>query len=52
MASVAPKPKIACHSFWPRRNGRWQIAHGHNTVIDPVAQPFDAIKLGSPHQDR
>jgi uncharacterized protein (TIGR02246 family) len=24
-----------------RRDGRWQIAHGHNTVIDPVAQPFE-----------
>jgi uncharacterized protein (TIGR02246 family) len=35
-----------------QRNGRWQIAHGHNTVIDPVAQPFDAVKRGSPRQDR
>lgn len=24
-----------------RRGGRWLIGHGHNTVIDPVAAPFD-----------
>ena len=29
-----------------------QTDFGHNTVIDPVAQPFDAVKRGSPHQDR
>jgi len=25
----------------------WRIAHGHNTVIDPVAQPFDPVERGS-----
>jgi uncharacterized protein (TIGR02246 family) len=35
-----------------QRSGRWQIAHGHNTVIDAAAQPFDAVKRGSPHQDQ
>jgi uncharacterized protein (TIGR02246 family) len=29
-----------------RRNGRWQITHGHNTVIDPTAQPFDPVNSG------
>jgi uncharacterized protein (TIGR02246 family) len=24
-----------------REDGRWRIAHGHNTVIDPVAAAFD-----------
>jgi uncharacterized protein (TIGR02246 family) len=23
--------------------GGWRITHGHNTVIDPNAQPFDPI---------
>jgi uncharacterized protein (TIGR02246 family) len=26
-----------------KRDGRWRIAHGHNTVIDPAAQPFDPV---------
>jgi len=33
------------------RDGQWRIAHGHNTVIDPVAQPFDPVKSGWPQQD-
>jgi uncharacterized protein (TIGR02246 family) len=24
-----------------KRQGQWRIVHGHNTVIDPVAQPFN-----------
>ena len=32
-----------------KRNGRWRITHGHNTVIDPRAKPFDPVKSGSPH---
>lgn len=28
------------------RDGRWRIAHGHNTVIDPAAAPFDPAKTG------
>lgn len=35
-----------------KRDGRWRIAHGHNTVIDPAAQPFDPVKSGWPHQVR
>jgi uncharacterized protein (TIGR02246 family) len=31
-----------------RRSGRWRIAHGHNTVIDPGAQRFDPVKAGWP----
>jgi uncharacterized protein (TIGR02246 family) len=31
-----------------RRSGRWRIAHGHNTVIDPAAQPFDPVETGWP----
>jgi len=26
-----------------KREGGWKITHGHNTVIDPNAQPFDPI---------
>jgi uncharacterized protein (TIGR02246 family) len=30
-----------------KQSGGWRIAHGHNTVIDPAAQPFDpAIQSG------
>jgi uncharacterized protein (TIGR02246 family) len=25
------------------RNGEWRIAHGHNTVVDPTAAPFDPV---------
>lgn len=31
-----------------RRAGRWRIAHGHNTVIDPGARRFDPVKTGWP----
>ena len=26
-----------------KRGGKWKITHGHNTSIDPNAQPFDPI---------
>jgi len=26
-----------------KREGQWRIVHGHNTVIDPAAQPFNPI---------
>ena len=26
-----------------KRGGAWRITHGHNTVIDPNAQPFDPV---------
>jgi hypothetical protein len=29
-----------------KREGEWRITHGHSTVIDPNAQPFDPIKTG------
>ena len=32
-----------------KREGRWRI-QGHNTVIDPAAQPFDPVKSRWPHQ--
>jgi uncharacterized protein (TIGR02246 family) len=35
-----------------KRDGRWRITHGHNTVIDPAAQPFDPVKSGWPQQGR
>jgi uncharacterized protein (TIGR02246 family) len=35
-----------------KRDGRWWIAHGHNTVIDPAAQPFDPIKGGWPRDEQ
>jgi uncharacterized protein (TIGR02246 family) len=35
-----------------KRNGRWRIAHGHNTVINPAAQPFDPVKSGWSHKGR
>jgi uncharacterized protein (TIGR02246 family) len=25
------------------RDGKWRIAHGHNTVVDPSAAPFDPV---------
>ena len=28
------------------RNGEWKIAHGHNTVVDPAAVPFDPVNSG------
>ncbi len=28
------------------RNGEWRIAHGHNTVVDPSAVPFDPVNSG------
>lgn len=31
-----------------RRAGRWRIAHGHNTVIDPGAQRFDPVRTAWP----
>jgi uncharacterized protein (TIGR02246 family) len=31
-----------------KRSGRWLIAHGHNTVIDPGAQRFDPVRAGWP----
>jgi hypothetical protein len=24
----------------------WRITHGHNTVVDPKAQPFDPVNSG------
>jgi uncharacterized protein (TIGR02246 family) len=27
-----------------KRDGKWRIVHGHNTVVDPIAQPFDPVK--------
>ena len=27
-----------------KRDGRWRIVHGHNTVIDPAARAFDPVK--------
>jgi uncharacterized protein (TIGR02246 family) len=27
-----------------KRDGRWEIVHGHNTVIDPAAAPYDPIR--------
>ena len=35
-----------------KRDGGWKITHGHNTVIDPNAQPFDPIKTGWPRLTR
>jgi uncharacterized protein (TIGR02246 family) len=29
-----------------KRDGTWRVAHGHNTVIDPAAQPFDPVSSG------
>jgi uncharacterized protein (TIGR02246 family) len=29
-----------------KRDGTWRIAHGHNTVIDPTAEPFDPVSSG------
>jgi uncharacterized protein (TIGR02246 family) len=26
-----------------KRDGRWRITHGHNTVIDPRAKPFNPV---------
>jgi uncharacterized protein (TIGR02246 family) len=26
--------------------GGWRITHGHNTVVDPSAQPFDPVNSG------
>lgn len=30
-----------------RRDGSWLIGHGHNVVVDPVAEPFDPVARGS-----
>jgi uncharacterized protein (TIGR02246 family) len=35
-----------------KRNGRWRITHGHNTVIDPAARPFNPINSERPHGSR
>lgn len=29
-----------------QRDGAWRIAHGHNTVVDPRARPFNPAKTG------
>ncbi|HEY0790264.1 MAG TPA: SgcJ/EcaC family oxidoreductase [Chthoniobacterales bacterium] len=29
-----------------KREGGWRLTHGHNTVIDPKAQPFDPVDSG------
>jgi hypothetical protein len=29
-----------------KREGGWRITHGHNTVVDPNAQPFDPVNDG------
>jgi len=29
-----------------KREGGWKITHGHNTVIDPNAEPFDPVNSG------
>src|SRR5260370_32805572 len=33
-----------------KREGCWRITQGHNTVIDPAAQPFDPVKSGWPQE--
>jgi uncharacterized protein (TIGR02246 family) len=33
-----------------KHDGRWRIVHGHNTVVDPIAQPFDPVKAEWPRE--
>ncbi len=47
-----PESKDRLSLVLTKRDGRWRIAHGHNTVIDPAAQPFDPVKRGGPDKDR
>ena len=47
-----PKSENRLSLMLTRRDGRWLIAHGHNTVIDLAAQPFDPVNAGWPQQGR
>jgi uncharacterized protein (TIGR02246 family) len=47
-----PKSENRLSLMLNRRDGRWLIVHGHNTVIDPAAQPFDPVNAGWPHRRR
>jgi uncharacterized protein (TIGR02246 family) len=29
-----------------KRDGNWKVAHGHNTIVRPDAQPYDPINSG------
>jgi uncharacterized protein (TIGR02246 family) len=35
-----------------KRDGRWRIVHGHNTVVDPIAQPFDPVTTGWEREEK
>jgi uncharacterized protein (TIGR02246 family) len=43
-----PKSENRLSLMLSRRDGRWLIVHGHNTVIDPAAQPFNPVTLAGP----
>ncbi len=45
-----PKSENRLSLVLTRRDGRWHIVHGHNTVIDPAAQPFDPVNAGWPQR--
>jgi uncharacterized protein (TIGR02246 family) len=34
-----------------KREGRWRIAHGHNTVVDPRAKPFNPVNGDRPAEE-
>jgi uncharacterized protein (TIGR02246 family) len=34
------------------QHGKWRIAHGHNTVVDPNAAPFDPVNSDWNGKDR
>jgi uncharacterized protein (TIGR02246 family) len=45
-----PESKDRLSLILGKRDGKWRIVHGHNTVVDPAAQPFDPVNSGWPHQ--
>jgi uncharacterized protein (TIGR02246 family) len=46
---IRPSSEDRLSLILTKQSGRWLIAHGHNTVIDRGAQPFDPVKTGWPN---
>jgi uncharacterized protein (TIGR02246 family) len=44
--AVRPSAQDRLSFILTKRDGGWRIAHGHNTVIDPTAHPFDPVSSG------
>jgi uncharacterized protein (TIGR02246 family) len=44
--AVRPSADNRLSFILTRREGTWRVVHGHNTVIDIAAQPFDPVNSG------